>query len=200
MPPPPSGLLTTPWVRTLDKVRAGAACLPPGLIPAGGTAAARPEGRLAARACLRRVLGPHSPLHSLSLHTWPLPLARGHVRDGHGACSLAPCACPALCWDALPWPPGGSSRGVPATVAVPPGAEVRAAGPSQAEAPHCPAGRARHKARGLHKGMPTRKLVRGEPSRTSATAGCGPEVGGGGKPPPLLTLKRAPRIGIVFVV
>lgn len=27
MPPPPSGLLTIPWVRTLDKARAGAACL-----------------------------------------------------------------------------------------------------------------------------------------------------------------------------
>ena len=122
-----------------------------GSSPLVGPPLARPEGRLAAGACLQRVLGPHSPLHSLSLHTWPLPLARGRVRDGHEACSLAPCACPALCWDALPWPPGGSSRGVPATVAVPPGAEVRAAGPSQAEAPHCPAGRARRKARGLHR-------------------------------------------------
>ena len=67
------------------------------------------------------------------------------------------------CWNALPWPPGGSSPRAHCHSELP-SAEVRAAGSSQVEAPHGPAGRARRKAMGLHKGVPSRKLVRGEPA------------------------------------
>ena len=152
-----------------------------GSSPRVGPPLAWPERRLAAGACLWRALGPRSPLCSTpstrGLFHWPVDvsmiitgLSRWPLR---GSSSLLECSPVA--------PQVAPPRGLPATVAVLPSAEVRAAGSSQAEAPHCPAGRARRKDRGLHKGMPSRKLVCGEPQRTSTMAGWGPEVGGGGE-------------------
>lgn len=171
-----------------------------GSSPRVGPRLAWPERRRAAGACLRRALGPHSPLRrspsTRGLFHWPVDVSM--IVTGlshwplHGSSSLLECSPVA--------PQVAPPCGLPATVAVLPSAEVRAAGSSQAEAPRCPAGQARCKARGLHKGVPSRKLVCGEPQRTSATVGWGPEVGGGGETTSSCNLKMGTRDGHCFVV
>lgn len=158
-----------------------------GSSPRVGPRLAWPERRRATGACLRRALGPHSPLRSSpstrGLFHWPVDvsmivtgLSRWPLR---GSSSLLECSPVA--------PQVAPPRGLPATVAVLPSAEVRAAGSSQAEAPCCPAGQARCKARGLHKGVPSRKLVvgspRGRPLRWAGVL----RWEEGGKPHPLVT-------------